>query len=119
MNIKTKLIAGIAAFSLFADTANAQTATIGANDGPPFLANFTIEPAADGAPVNFVTDNSSAEALIDDGQENVGTNLVVTNLNKAGTALASVTNSLVGNGAQGPNTVIIQNDGINLNLPLS
>ena len=108
----------IAVISLFAYTANAQTATSNATPGLGFVANFTIEPADDATPDLFAL-VPGEEFLIVDGQVNDGTNLVVTNLTKAGTATASVTTSEVGNGAQGPNSVIIQNDGINLNTVTS
>lgn len=120
MNINTKQITAIAVLQFFAYAANAQSAIFtGDSFGAENVEGLRITPEGDAQPVNFVTDDSSAEALTVDEQTNDGTDLVVTNLNKAGTAAASVTNSIVGNGAQGPHSVSISNDGINLNTVTS
>ena len=58
MNINTKLIAGIAAFSLVAFTANAQTATFTGDTDPSFLGtNGLVIDSAAATPVGPVAED--------------------------------------------------------------
>ena len=105
MNINTKQITAIAVISLFAYTANAQTATYGAQ-------NFTIQPAGAAGPDLLVinTDDAAAGTVV----QGVGVtpNLVTyTTTNYVGTVSGNNTISTLGNGG---NSVNIQNGGINL-----
>jgi hypothetical protein len=120
MNINTKQITAIAVLSFFAYAANAQTATFtGDSFGTENVEGLRITPEGDAAPANFVTDNTSNQVITDNEQTDVGTDRVITNLNKAGTATASATTSTVGQGGQGPHSVSISNNGININTVTS
>ena len=114
MNINTKQIAGIAAFSLFAFTANAQDAIFTGFADPAFAGpnGLIIEPAPAGAPSNMDTFVNSGAAP-GTPVTNIGlTETTVTITQSAGT-VSGTADTVNVNG--GTSSVDISNGGITLN----
>jgi hypothetical protein len=119
MNINTKQTTAIAVLTLFAYTANAQTAQIVADPGAPFLdAGLTITPAgAAGADAMTVDDTNATVGTQVDGVGATPNLLTFTTTNFEGTASGDNVTSTVNGG--GTDSVIVNNDGITLNTVTS